>query len=936
MRKLGVVLSIMVCAIAAAAQTTGGQRIGHGTLSAYAKDGTERGDCPLKTTAVGAEISGFLARVRVRQEFETTYPEAVEAIYTFPLSHTGAVDDMTMTVGSRTIKGKIMKREDARVTYDAAKTHGKTASLLDQERPNIFTQSVANIMPGEKVVIDITYVETLKYEDGSYEFVFPMTVAPRYIPSTVNDAAKIRPPYAAGRPGHDISLEVILNAGVPIEEIRSTSHAVNQINYSPNLAKIVLRAEKTIPNKDFILRYDVTGNKLQDGLLTHRGSNGGFFTLILQPPDKIAAEDRTPKEIVFVLDTSGSMSGFPILKAKEAMRLSLAGLYPDDTFNFITFSGDTEILFPSPVPATHGNVLQAMEFLETRTGSGGTVMMKAVRAALEPSDSQTHLRIVCFMTDGHVGNDSEIIAEVQRHPNARVFTFGIGNSVNRFLLDKIAEVGNGEAEYISLTDDGSKAAQKLYERVRTPLLTNLSLEWKGLPVADIYPTRLTDLFSSKPIIVHGRYTGAAEGRVRLKGRLAGQEYVRDIAISLPEKQPANSALASVWARTRIDELSSEKLRRENASSVGNFDKQILDLGLEFRVITQFTSFVAVEDQVVNHGGTTKTIQVPVAVPEGQNGFTAGRSPNGPGRNDAHLRSSAGYFSYSNGPGSGGGRTLSLSTVPAVALPGSQVGTPRRQIVEAPIQSRDASELVALVPSPPAAAIAGGIAKQPVDPRANFFWVKLSENADKRRLAPGRVLHVAEPVLSDAAKSVKPVPVEVAIAVAPDGTVVEANAVTGSESFQNPSVEAARATRFTRMYDEYRAPIRMSASITYEYNPSTGKTKITLKNTKAEPLTENDRQSLRLSEKLHTSLYEMIMRQRNGIAEADANEALFVRDGNAHVRIELRSAESTTANLIAAGLEIYSVEGKIVKGRMPVLTLSALADIEEVKYAAPIY
>jgi Ca-activated chloride channel family protein len=510
-----------------------------------------------------------------------------------------------------------MKRDEARKTYEQAKTEGKTASLLDQERPNIFTQSVANIMPGEKVVIEISYVETLKYEDGAYEFVFPMTVGPRYIPASgVKDASNIKPPYAATRNGSDISIEVNLNAGVPIEEVRSTSHDIAQTSFAPSASRITLKNETTIPNKDFILRYDVTGGKIQDALITHRDERGGFFTQILQPPDRIAAEERTPKEIVFVLDTSGSMSGFPIEKAKEAMKLSIDGLYPDDTFNLITFAGDTSILFDEPVPATQENVEKAKAFIESRYGAGGTEMMKAIKAALDPSDSKEHLRIVCFMTDGYVGNENEIIAEVQRHPKARVFSFGIGSSVNRFLLDKIAEAGRGEAEYVTLEDDGAKAARKFYERVRTPLLTDLSIDWNGLSVSDVYPSRLTDLFSAKPVIVHGRFTKPGSGVIRLKGRMAGVDQVREIMVNFPESEPANDALASLWARTRIDELSSDGLRQTTPAKTAEYDKQIEQLGLEFRLMTNFTSFVAVEDRVVNQNGKPVIVQVPVEVPQG--------------------------------------------------------------------------------------------------------------------------------------------------------------------------------------------------------------------------------------------------------------------------------------------------------------------------------
>ena len=645
MRKSLFLLVVLVCSTAVIAQDAT-----EGSLFAVGKKGNELGACPLKTTAVRTDISGFIARVNVRQEFQNSFVEPIEAVYVFPLSQNGAVDQMTMTVGTRVIHGKIMKREEARQVYEAAKIEGKTAGLLDQERPNIFTQSVANIMPGDKVIVEISYVETLKYEDGAYEFVFPMTVGPRYIPGSVKDAAKIAPPVAAERNGSDISIEVNLNAGVPVEEIRSTSHDITQVNFLPSTAKVTLKDEKTIPNKDFVLRYDVTGGKIQDAVLAHRDARGGFFTLILQPPDKIANEERTPKEIVFVLDTSGSMYGFPIDKAKEAMKMSLDGLYPDDTFNLITFSGDTSILFDGPVAATQANLERAKAFLDTRQGGGGTEMMKAIKAALDPSDSKDHLRIVCFMTDGEVGNDEEIIAEVQRHPNARVFSFGIGGSVNRYLLDKMAEAGRGEVEYVSLTDDGSKAAKKFYERVRTPLLTDLSIDWNGMPVTDIYPNRLTDLFSAKPVIVHGRFTKAASGTIKLHGKVAGQPYEREIALNLPESQADNDVLATLWARTRIDELSSDRLKAESEEKGVELDNLITSIGLDFGLLTSFTSFVAVEDRVVNQNGSPITVQVPVELPEGMNRKTT------LGDDDEEAVKVDNFEAANTSGGGGGGRT----------------------------------------------------------------------------------------------------------------------------------------------------------------------------------------------------------------------------------------------------------------------------------------
>ncbi len=689
MRKIIFLLWIVVCSVAAF-----GQQTTEGSLYASGKTGAELGACPLKSTAVKVDISGFISRVRVRQEFENNFTEPIEAVYVFPLSQNGAVDEMTMTVGDRITRGKIMRRDEARKTYESAKSEGKTASLLDQERPNIFTQSVANIMPGERVIVEIGYVETLKYEDGAYEFVFPMTVAPRYIPDSVVDAAKISPPVAETRNGSDISVEVNLNAGVPVEEISSSSHDISQVNFSPNVAKITLKDEKTIPNKDFILRYDVTGKRIEDAILTHRDARGGFFTLILQPPDKIATEDRTPKEIVFVLDTSGSMSGFPIEKAKEAMKLSLDGLYPEDTFNLITFAGDTAILFDKPVPATQANLVAAQAFLAERRGYGGTEMMKAIKAALEPSDAADHLRIVCFMTDGEVGNDDEIIAEVQRHPNARVFSFGIGSSVNRSLLDKIALEGKGEAEYVGLQDDGSKAAKKFYERVRTPLLTDLSIDWNGMPVADVYPGKLTDLFSAKPVILHGRYTKGTSGTIKLKGKLAGQPYEREIPVNFPGSDAANDALSTLWARTRIDELSSARLKAVDPKKGSELDAQVTNIGLEFGLLTKFTSFVAVEERVVNQNGNPTTVQVPVELPEGTDREkTLG---NNSSTHKKWVQNDVGYIitnPSSGGGGGGGGNNLPINgrkTVSYAALAGATVDVSSSSVTTSTSKTRKKS------------------------------------------------------------------------------------------------------------------------------------------------------------------------------------------------------------------------------------------------------
>ncbi|MCC6859544.1 MAG: VWA domain-containing protein [Bryobacterales bacterium] len=597
-----------------------------GAQSAGSLD-SPKGSCPLKHTAVQAEITGFTARVNVTQVFQNPFRETIEAVYTFPLPNRAAVDSMVMLIGDRTVRGKIKRREEARAIYEEARSRGRTAGLLDQERPNIFTQSVANILAGQQVKITISYVETLNYEEGEYGFVFPMVVGPRYIPGRpagqqgggwspdtdrVPDASRITPPVArpGTRAGHDISVEVALDAGMPVDRLRSVNHEIDFERPSATRARVRLRERAVIPNRDFVLRYDVAGRRISDAVLTHRGSRGGFFTLILQPPERVTLAEVTPKELVFVLDTSGSMSGFPIEKAKETMKLALESLYPQDTFNLITFAGDTHILFPSPAPASEANLRRAQEFLAARRGSGGTEMMKAVRAALEASENQAAVRIVCFMTDGYVGNEAEIIAEVGRHPNARVFSFGIGNSVNRYLLDKMAEIGRGEVEYVSLNEDGSAAAKRFHERVRNPLLTDVSIDWGGLPVQDVYPKRVPDLFAAKALVLSGRYSGAARGMIRINGKVAGRPWSRQVFVDLPAGEARHDVLPVLWARNRIEDLLDEQFAGEEAR------ERVTELALEYQLMSPFTSFVAVEEMTVTEGGQPRRVEVPVEMPEG--------------------------------------------------------------------------------------------------------------------------------------------------------------------------------------------------------------------------------------------------------------------------------------------------------------------------------
>jgi len=582
----------------------------------------------------------------VTQEYENILPDAVEAVYVFPLPHDSAVDGMTMKVGDREIQAVIKEREEARKIYDAARSAGHIAALLDQERPNIFTQSVTNIPPNGKVQITLSVIELLKYEAGTYEFAFPLVVGPRYIPGAstapaeqgtmpntnqVPDASHISPPVAGMHTngihaGHDVSLEVTLAAGVPVGDVTSTSHKILADRTGPDSFHVKLLDDLVLPDKDFILKYEVAGAGVEDAVLTHSDKSGGYFTLILQPPGKVADEAVVPRQLIFVVDTSGSMWGFPLETAKKTILRALDNLRKDETFNLITFSGDTRILFPEPVPATPENVAQAKQVLAGAYGSGGTEMMKAIRTALgddagagKPMEADP-VRVVCFMTDGYVGNDADIIAEVRKHSDARVFAFGIGKSVNRFLLSKMSEEGHGEVEFVTSPAEAEAAADRFYERVHSPVLIDIAIDWNGLPVTDVYPKNVRDLFSAKPIIITGRFTGAAHGKILIKGSQISGPYSRaipvDFSLSAADKgSTSNAALEKIWARNKVEDLMSqdwEGIQRGNSK----YKADIVKVGLEHSLATQYTSFVAVEEKTVVQDGKRVRIEVPVELPQG--------------------------------------------------------------------------------------------------------------------------------------------------------------------------------------------------------------------------------------------------------------------------------------------------------------------------------
>lgn len=617
--------------------------VSQGTLVALLRQQAEDTGCPatapltfsLKHTEVDAEVSGFLASVTVTQVFENPYTAPLEALYVFPLPELAAVDGMELHIGERVIQGVIQTREQARDTYERAKAEGKTAALLDQERPNVFTQSVANILPGETIRVRIHYVERLTYDAGTYRFTFPMVVGPRYIggealplrqgegtapdTTTVPDASRITPPVLPPdlRSGHDLQLTVRLDAGLPVHALRSTSHRVDVTREGTSRAKVSLGRDDRIPNKDFTLEYVVADALIRPAVLVHRdpGADHGYFMVMLNPQLAPTQKEIVPRELYMVLDTSCSQSGLAIEKSKAITKEVLNHLMPEDSFQVLNFDTQVTKFAPGAVPATPENIQRALPYVESFWGGGGTDVRIAAEEAMVPPNDPARLRMVLFMTDGLIGGDDEVLGTLQSHlrEETRIFSAGVGSSVNRYLVAKMGEVGRGASTFVNLNRPEEEVAREFEQRMRGPVLTSLVVDTDGLPVTDVYPKSVPDLFAGQPLFLVGKYTGTGDGVLRISGRVRGQVRRFDVPIHFPEVAPEHVALKSLWARQRIEEFTVQGYRNETPEIV----QGITNTALEYHLMSRFTSFVAVEQvaRTTPNGETVKEL-VPVQIPDG--------------------------------------------------------------------------------------------------------------------------------------------------------------------------------------------------------------------------------------------------------------------------------------------------------------------------------
>ncbi|AFZ10369.1 Vault protein inter-alpha-trypsin domain-containing protein [Oscillatoria nigro-viridis PCC 7112] len=605
---------------------------------------------PLKHTEVRAKIAGNLSRVEVSQQFENPFTKPLEAVYIFPLPEEAAVDEMEIKIGDRTIKGSIKKREEAQKIYEKAKQEGRTAGLLEQERDNIFTQSLANIKPGESIDVTIRYTDSLKFLAGDYEFIFPMVVGPRYIPGTpldetaasgsapapmtvnsstdiVPDASRLNAPILPPgmRSGHDIGVTLEIEAGVPIRNVNSPSHQL-QIEYfdSPQTSlasehknglrvRVQLGNQDTIPNKDLIVRYQIAGRETQSTVLTQADDRGGHFAVYLIPAIEYKTDEIVPKDVVFLVDTSGSQSGAPLQQCQALLRQFINGLNPADTFSILDFSDKVRRLSQQPLPNTAENRQQAIEYINKLRASGGTEMLGGIRAAIDFPAPSGRLRTVVFLSDGYIGNENQVLAEVQQHLKSgnRLYSFGAGSSVNRFLLDRIAEIGRGISRIIRHDEPVNEFVEKFFRQINNPVLVNLEITWQGEgenPV--IYPSVAPDLFAEQPLVLFGKKGDRQAGTLHIKGVSAGgHQYVQTYQLDFTD--PGNPAVAQLWGRHRIKDLMNQMVQYDTKVGV----ETVTETALTYQLLSQYTAFVAVSDDVRVEPTESISMNVPVEMPE---------------------------------------------------------------------------------------------------------------------------------------------------------------------------------------------------------------------------------------------------------------------------------------------------------------------------------
>lgn len=602
------------------------------TLSPYffvKSEGSETEQLPLKATSADVNIAGVIADVTVKQVYVNSGKNVIEAIYIFPASTRAAVYSMKMRVGDRLITAKIQEKEKARQDYEQAKSEGKNASLLEQQRPNVFQMNVANIMPGDTISIEMCYTELLVPEQGVYEFVYPTVVGPRYsnkpeATASANDKWVSNPYTHAGeKPDYTFNIGVNLAAGMPIKDVRCPSHEMT-INYeNPATAALKLKNTGTSEgNRDVIVQYRLADNKIESGLLLYKNVSPGenFFLAMVQPPPKPTVDQIPPREYIFIMDVSGSMNGYPIETSKKVMENLIKNIRTTDKFNVLLFAGCANMFMPQSVYATKENLDKALKMIDEQEGSGGTELLAALKKALSVEKQKGFSRTFVIATDGYVDVEKESFELIQNNLHkANFFAFGIGSSVNRFLIEGIAHAGMGESFIVTKEEEADAKAEKFRSYIQSPVLTDIKVTYEGFDVYDLEPSNVPDVLAERPVIIFGKWKGNAAGKIKITGKSGKEDFEYVLDVSKAEATPSNRALKYLWARQKIRMLDDFN----NAANDNKLTEQITALGLKYNLLTNYTSFIAIDSIVRNKGGKQATVKQPLPLPENVSDYAVG-------------------------------------------------------------------------------------------------------------------------------------------------------------------------------------------------------------------------------------------------------------------------------------------------------------------------
>ncbi len=584
---------------------------------------------PLESTHADVHIAGVIADVVVKQVYRNDGDRTISARYVFPASSRAAVYGMKMTIGSRVIEARVKERDAARQEYEEAKSEGKTASLLEEDRPNVFSMSVANIVPKDRIAVELHYTELLVPTDGTYELVYPTVVGPRYVGATTDASDShnqfLASPYqhAGNASTYAFGIDVSIAAGMPIQALESPTHKITtQWAAGRGSATIGLDASEQGAggNRDFILHYRLAGTDIASGMLLYQGKDENFFLMMVQPPARPAIEQIPAREYVFILDVSGSMNGFPLDVAKKMMRELLTRLRPTDRFDVELFSGGSELYAEQSVPATAQNISDAIAFVGREQGGGGTELLPAMERAMKiPRPAGSVSRSFVVVTDGYIAEETAMFEHVRDHlGDANVFAFGIGSAVNRHLIEGVAKAGQGEAFVVEGEAQAAEAAKKFRDYVESPVLTGVKVAFDGFDTYDVEPKQLPDVFAQRPVVVFGKWRGSPTGKVTLTGESGRGRFVSTFDVSTVKPDASNSALSYLWARTKVSGLSDYYQGDKNKDAV-------VALGLKYNLLTQFTSFIAVS-QVVRADGHSLDVDQPLPMPAGVSDLALEQGP----------------------------------------------------------------------------------------------------------------------------------------------------------------------------------------------------------------------------------------------------------------------------------------------------------------------